>query len=113
MIIRHTDAEVLQLLVDILWPYKDPEQQWSPDTIAEVAEVLTLLRPELLPWNMDCTVDHSWARNAYDCARQRSYDALTAFVRGEGPHEAIYAEDDTIEALRGLYLKWDGYDDDE
>jgi hypothetical protein len=110
MIIRHTDAEVLQELADILWPYKDPERQWSSDTVQEIADTLALLRPELLPWSMGYTVDHSWAENALACARQRRYYARTAFVMGTGPHEAIDLEEQTINALWELTY---GLDDDD
>jgi len=102
MIIRHTDAEVLQLLVDILWPSSDPERPWSCSTIQKVADTLTMLRPEILPWSMDCTVDHGWAEDALACARQRRWYARTAFVMGTGPHEAMDLEEETINALFDL-----------
>jgi hypothetical protein len=102
MIIRHTDAEVLQELADILWPPKDPERQWSSDTVQEVADTLALLRPELLPWSMSRLVDHGWAENALACARQRRYYARTDFVMGAGPHDAIDNEEETISALWDL-----------
>ena len=43
IIIRHTDAEVLQELAAILWPSADPERQWNSDTVQEVADTLALL----------------------------------------------------------------------
>ena len=102
MIIRHTDAEVLQEIAAILWPSPDPERSWSSDTTQEIADLLLLLRPELQPWSFNCLVDHSWAENALACARQRRYYARTAFVMGAGPHEAIDQEEDTITALWDL-----------
>lgn len=109
-IIRHTDAEVLQELADILWPYKDPERQWSSDTVQEIADTLALLRPELLPWSMGCLAYHGWAQNAYDCARQRETNARIAFIRGTGSHDAVDAEVDTVWALETLLHSGD--DDD-
>ena len=97
-----TDYEVLQELAAILWPSSDPERSWNSSTIQEVADTLTLLRPELLPWSMGCTVDHGWAMAALACAKQRRFHARTAFVMGTGPHEAIDNEEDTIKALHAF-----------
>lgn len=111
MIIRHTDAEVLQELADIIWPRKNPEHQWSSDTVQEVADTLALLRPELLPWGHGCLIYHGWAQNALDCAKQRRYSARVAFMCGAGSREAMNAEDDTINALFDLVCVDDDDDD--
>jgi hypothetical protein len=101
-IIRHTDAEVLQEIAAILWPSLDPEQQWTSDTIQEVADTLALLRPELLPWGFGCLACHGWVRNALDCAAQRDFSNRLGFVRGYIAREALDSERDTVNALTNL-----------
>ena len=39
------DAEAIRRIREILWPHDDPEQQWTPDTLDRVAEVVTPDKP--------------------------------------------------------------------
>ncbi len=39
--------ERLKEIREILWPPSDPEEQWSPDTLDAIAEVLVDLEPSL------------------------------------------------------------------
>ena len=103
MIIRHTDAEVLAEIAEILWPPSDPNRPWSSDTVQEVADALLLLRPELQPWSFNCLVDHGWVGNAIDCAEERCSAALLNFHAAEGTYDAAWmAEEDTVRALSEL-----------
>jgi hypothetical protein len=34
------DADAIEQVREILWPNDDPEQQWSPDTLDRIAEVV-------------------------------------------------------------------------
>lgn len=68
---RWSDQEVLQQLVEILWPSEDPNCAWDSETLQIAADLISATRPELLPWSMSCRVDHSWAAGAYNCAWRR------------------------------------------
>ena len=104
-IIRHTDAEVLQEIVAILWPLADPNRPWTSDTVQEVADALLLLRPEIQPWSFNCLVDHGWAESALDCAERRCEAALVAYYDSDGGEcafEPVEAAEFIVDALARL-----------
>jgi hypothetical protein len=42
-----TDARrLLKSVREILWPARDPDEQWSPDTIAAIGDLIVELRPQ-------------------------------------------------------------------
>jgi hypothetical protein len=45
-----SDAQIIALIADILWEPGNPDNEWTPSTIEDIAHIISNHRPHLDPF---------------------------------------------------------------
>ena len=81
------DAETIERIREVLWPTDDPEQQWTPDTLDRIADIVTTHKSAMVTKSK--RLSHAEIRALYGKRAVISRKGLFTLVHLDNPSPAI------------------------